>query len=105
MPAQIGQILQEVIDRLQLPATGVGQQLLHAALGFASEQGHALCLQGPNVGGQVRQHSQAAADVETAHNHRNARRPELPRQVGGARKLVGLRRPATCPACRQPRCG
>ena len=38
----------------------------------------------------ARQHGEAAADVETAHDDRYAERPELAAEIERARKLVGL---------------
>ena len=90
LAAQVGEVLHEVIERAQPAVVGVAQELLHAAFGLAGEEGDALLLERPQVGGQVGQHRQAAADVKAADGHGDARRAELPRQVGGPRELVGL---------------
>ncbi len=84
------QVVHEVVERSQLVAVGRAQQLVQPALGLAGEQRDAEIHRLLQLGGEVRQHRDAAADVEAADAHRDAGRAQRPRDVDGPRKLIGL---------------
>src|SRR5262249_53888796 len=90
LPAEVGQVLQEVIDWLQLLSIGVAQQLLQAVLCFSSEKSHSLVQSVAQLVGQIGQHGDTTAHVKAADNYSNPRLANPPRQVQRARKLVAL---------------
>src|SRR5262249_48592443 len=90
LPAEVGQVLQEVIDWLQLLSIGVAQQLPQAVLRFSREKSPPLAQSVAQLGGQIGQHGDTPAHVKAADNHSDARLAKLPRQVQRARKLVAL---------------
>ena len=80
-----------VVDRLERAVPGIAQHLVEAALlGLAGEERDAELLRLAHVLRHLRQHGDAAGDVEAADADRQPGGQELPRQVDGARKLVGL---------------
>ncbi len=89
-PSRPGQIVHEVVERLELVAIGGPQQVFQPPLGLAGEQGDAQVDRLVQLRRQVRQHRDAAADVEAADADRDARGAQRPRDIDGARKLVGL---------------
>ena len=58
--------------------------------GFAGEQADAHVERRLQVGLQLRQHGEAAGDVEAADDHRDAGRAQRPGDIERARKLVRL---------------
>jgi len=86
-----GKVVHVVIERLELPVPGIAQHRIEAAvLGLAGKEGDAELLRLPNIGRQLRQHGDAAGDVEAADADLQAGGQELPGKVDGARKLVRL---------------
>ena len=88
---QRGQLVHVVVDRLERAVPGVAQHLVEAALfGLAGEEGDAERLRLAHVLRHLRQHGDAAGNVEPADADRQPGGKERPRQVDRARKLVRL---------------
>ena len=87
---QFGHVVEVIVDRLGRAVGDIAQHVGHAALRLAGEEVDAeiQCLL--HFRRDFRQHGEAAADVETAHDDRHAERPEFAAEIERARKLVGL---------------
>ena len=85
------QIVHVVVERLERAVPGVAQHLVEPALlGLAGEERDAELLRLADLRRHLRQHGDAAGDVEAADADRQAGGEERPREIDRARKLVGL---------------
>ncbi len=87
---QPGQIVHEIVDRLQLSGERVGEHPVEPSLGLAGEQRDPHVARRGDVGRQFRQHRQAARHVKSADRDLHAGRAKLPRDIDRPRKLVRL---------------
>ena len=77
--------------RRELAVPGVAQHCIETPLlGLAGKERDAHLLRRPDIGGQFRQHGDAARNMEAADAHRKAGRQEGPGEVDGAGELVRL---------------
>ena len=85
------QVVHVVVERRQLAGPGVAQHRVEPAfLGLAGEERDAERLRLAHLRRHLRQHREAAGDVEAADGDRQPGGEERPRQVDRARELVGL---------------
>ena len=85
------QIVEIVVDRLQFPGGRIPQDLVHAAvLRLAGEQAAAHVERDLQVGLHLRQHGEAAGDVEAADHHLDAGLAQRTGDIERARELVRL---------------
>ena len=87
---QVREVVHEVVQRLELAAIGGAQQLVEPPLGLAGEERDTEIHRLLQLGRELRQHRDAAANVKPADADWNARGAERPRNVDGPRKLVAL---------------
>ena len=87
---QFGHVVEVVVDRLGRAARHIAQHVGHAALGFAGEQMDAEIQRLLHFRGDLRQHREAAAEVEAAHDDRHAERAKFPAEIKRSWKLIGL---------------
>ena len=85
-----GQVLQIVVDRLQRSVGRVLQKEIHPALEFAGEHAHPHVEGLLEIGLQLREHGEAAGDMEAADDHGHALRAEWAGDIEGAGILVRL---------------
>ena len=86
-----GQIVHEIVERLQRAVPGVAQHLVEPTFfGFAGKQRDAKLLRLADLRRHFRQHRDAARHMEAADADRQAGVAELARKIDRARKLVGL---------------
>ena len=84
---QVGEI---IIKRLELAGHCVAQIGVEPAFRLSGEQADAERLGLAQVSGKFGQHGEAARDMEAANGDRRIFRAKAPRQIQGARKLIGL---------------
>ena len=89
-PSKSRQIVHEVVERLQLVAIRGAQQIVESPLRLAREQGDAEIHRFLQLRRHLRQHRDAAADMEAADADRDARCAQRPGDIHRARKLIGL---------------
>ena len=88
---QVRQRVHVIVERLQLAVEGVTQHLVEPALlGLAGEERDAHLLGGFDVGRKLRQHRDAAGDMESTDADRQADVEKRLGQIDRARKLVRL---------------
>ena len=85
-----GHVGEIIVGRLRGAGGDIAQQAGHAALALAGEQRDAEIERLLQVGRQLRQHRDAAGDMEPADDHRHVGRAELAREIERARILVRL---------------
>ena len=86
-----GQIVHVVVELGELAVPGIAQHLVEAGvLGLAGKERDPELLGGADIGRQLRQHGDAAGDVEAADADRQAGGEELAGEIDGARELVRL---------------
>ena len=85
-----GHVVQIIVDRLRRPCVDVFEQVANAPLALAGIENGAELLGDADVLRQLRQHGNAAADVEPTDHDGQPGGAKLPRQIDGARKLVRL---------------
>lgn len=78
------------MKKLVIPCARFLRTIVDPPFRLAREDRDAEVERSLNVGRDVWQHRQAAADVEAADAHGNARLAERPRDVDGARELIAL---------------
>src|SRR5262249_1416209 len=83
-------LVEIIVDRLEPAAVDVAQEAGHAAFPFAGEPRDAEVERVFEVGRQLREHRDAAADVESADDHGNAGGAKRAGDIDGARELVRL---------------
>ena len=85
------QIVHVIVERLERAVEGIAQHIVEPAiLGFAGEERNPELLRRFDVGRQLRQHGDAAGDMEAADADRQAGVEKRFGQIDGARKLVRL---------------
>ena len=85
------QIVHEIVERLQRAVAGVAQHLVEPTLlGLAGKERDAERLRRAHFRRHLGQHRDRARDVKAADAHRQPGGQKRPRQIDGARKLVGL---------------
>ena len=90
-PCSDGKIVHVVIERRELSVPRIAQHVIEPAVfGLAREEGNAQILRVAHVARHLRQHGDAAGNVEAADADRQSRGKERPRKIDGARKLVRL---------------
>jgi hypothetical protein len=84
------QIVHVIVEWLEIPGMGVPEHLVHAAFRLAGEDRDAEILGLPDLRRNLRQHGQAAADMEAADAHLDVGGAQAPGNIQGARILVRL---------------
>ena len=84
------QIVEVIVDRLERARRGVAQHFVEAPLRFARIERNAEVERFLERIGRLRQHGEAAGDMEPADHHRHAGRPQRPGAVHHARELIRL---------------
>ena len=88
---QIGQVGHEIVERFHFAAVGIAQHHVQPMLlSLAGEQADAQRLRVLQIVGHLRQHRQAAGNVEAPDADRHVAFAEAAREVDGARVLVRL---------------
>ena len=90
LAAQIRQIRQVIVDRLEPPALGIDEQGVEPALGLAAEQDDAALDRHPQLQRQLVEHGHDAADVEAADGDLDAGLDKRLGQVHRPQELVAL---------------
>ena len=91
LPLQRWEIVHVVIERRELSVPRIAQYVIEPAVfGFAREEGNAQLLRLAHVARHLRQHGDAAGNVEAADADRHSSGKERPRKIDGARELVRL---------------
>ena len=84
------QVAHEIVERPHAAREGVLQHHVQAALGLAGEQRNPERLRFDEIVGHLRQHREAAGDMKPTDGDLHASGAKSPRQIDGARKLIGL---------------
>ena len=87
---EVGKVLHEVVERLEAPLVRIDEQRVETTLELAGIERDAALHRLHEIGGQRRQHRDAAAGMKAADHDRHPALTELHREVDRAGELVAL---------------
>ena len=90
VPSMPGQVVHEIVERLEGARDGIAQHLVEPALGLAGEQRDAERLRAVEIGIDAVEHADRAGDMEAADADRDAARAQRRGDIERAGKLVRL---------------